>query len=159
VPDNPTGALTASTGVGVLRWVVTLYRRDQEPADDLALQERLVPIATVHAAIDPTYASTFYQSTQVDAPVTHMITIRWQDYPETIDVVARSTDRPGGTQRTELFRVRRTKEVGGRKRFLQMECEIEHARTTPDDGHATRNALLTEPYNSADAAPPGVNPL
>ena len=97
MPDNPTGALTASTGVGVLRWLVTLYRRDQEPADDLALQERLVPIATVHAAIDPTYASTFYQSTQVDAPVTHMITIRWQDYPSTIDVVARSTDRPRGT--------------------------------------------------------------
>jgi head-tail adaptor len=159
VPDNPTGALTASTGVGVLRWLVTLYRRDQEPADDLALQERLVPIATVHAAIDPTYASTFYQSTQVDAPVTHMITIRWQDYPATIDVVARSTDRPGGTQRTELFRVRRTKEVGGRKRFLQMECELEHARTTPDDSDGTRNALLTEPYDGAAAAPPGVNPL
>lgn len=159
MPDNPTGALTASTGIGVLRSRVTLYRRDQEPADDLALQERLVPIATVHAAIDPTYASTFYQSTQVDAPVTHMITIRWQDYPATIDVVARSTDRPGGTQRTELFRVRRTKEVGGRKRFLQMECEIEHARTTPDDSHGTRNALLTEPYDGAAAAPPGVNPL
>jgi head-tail adaptor len=159
VPDNPTGALTASTGLGTLRSLVTLYRRDQEPADDLALQERLVPIATVHAAIDPTYASTFYQSTQVDQPVTHMITIRWQDYPATIEVIARSTDRPGGGQRTELFRVRRTKEVGGRKRFLQMECEIEHARATPNDSDGTRNAMLTEPYDGAAAAPPGVNPL
>ena len=86
MPDNPTGALTASTGIGALRWLVTLYRRDQEPADDLALQERLVPIATVHAAIDPTYASTFYASTQVDQPVTHMITIRWQEYLPNIDV-------------------------------------------------------------------------
>lgn len=159
MPDNPTGALTASTGLGTLRSLVTLYRRDQEPADDLALQERLVPIATVHAAIDPTYASTFYQSTQVDQPVTHMITIRWQDYPATIEVIARSTDRPGGGQRTELFRVRRTKEVGGRKRFLQMECEIEHARATPNDSDGTRNAMLTEPYDGAAAAPPGVNPL
>jgi head-tail adaptor len=159
MPDNPSGALTASVGLGSLRWRVTLYRRDQAPADDLALQESLVPIATVHAAIEPTYASTFYASTQVDTPVTHMITIRWADYPATIDVVIRSTDRPGGGQRSELFRVRRTKEVGGRKRFLQMECELEHARTTPDDGDGTRNALLTEPYDGAAAAPPGVNPL
>jgi head-tail adaptor len=159
MPDNPSGALSATVGLGTLRWLVTLYRRDQTPADDLALQERLVPIATVHADIQPTYASTFYQSTQVDLPVTHMINIRWQDYPETIDVVIRSTDRPVGGLRTELFRVRRTKEIAGRKRFLQMECELEHSRITPDDSDGARNALLTEPYDGAAAAPPGVNPL
>jgi head-tail adaptor len=163
MPDNPSGALAASTGVGSLRWLVTLYRRDQAPADDMALQETLVPIATVHADIQPTYASTFYQSTQVDTPVTHMINIRWQDYPVTIDVVVRSTRRPdNGGLRSELFRVRRTKEVGGRKRFLQMECELEHSRFTPDDSDATRNGLLTEPYSgnittwdsTRDAPPP-----
>jgi head-tail adaptor len=159
VPDNPSGQLAASSGIGSLRWLVTLYRRDQTPADDMALQETLVPIATVHADIQPTYASTFYQSTQVDTPITHMINVRWFDYPSTIDVVVRSTTRPDGTQRTELYRVRRTKEVGGRKRFLQMECELEHSRTTPDDGDGTRNALLTEPYDGAAAAPPGFNPL
>lgn len=160
MPDNPSGALTASVGLGALRWLVTLYRRDQGPADDLALQETLVPIAIVHAAIEPTFASTFYQSTQVDQPVTHMITIRWQDYPGTIDVVIRSTTRPDTSgQRAELFRVRRTKEVAGRKRFLQMECELEHSRITPDDSDGTRNALLAEPYDGAAAAPPGVNPL
>lgn len=160
MPDNPSGALTATVGLGTLRWIVTLYRRDQSPADDLALQERLVRIATVHADIQPTYASTFYQSTQVDLPVTHMITVRWWDYPETIDVVARTTKRPDtGGLRTELYRVRRTKEVAGRKRFLQMECELEHSRITPDDSDGTRNALLTEPYDGAAAAPPGVNPL
>jgi head-tail adaptor len=143
MPDNPSGALAAS--VGSLRWLVTLYRRDQSPADDLALQETLIPLATVHADIQPTYASTFYASAQVDQPITHMINIRWQDYPATIDVVVRSTDRPGGGQRSEVFRVRRTKEVAGRKRFLQMECELERAMTTPDDSDATRNALLTEP--------------
>jgi head-tail adaptor len=147
MPDNTSGALTASTGVGSLRWLVTLYRRDQAPADDMALTENLVPIATVHADIQPTYASTFYQSTQVDTPITHMVNIRWHDYPSTIDVVVRTTIRPGGAGlRTELFRVRRTKEVGGRKRFIQMECEIEHSRPTPDDSDATRNDLLTEPY-------------
>jgi head-tail adaptor len=150
---DPSGGLAA--GIGTLRWLVTLYRRDQAPADDLALQETLVPIATVHADIQPTYASTFYQSTQVDTPITHMIAIRWQNYPATIDVVIRSTSLPDGSQRTELYRVRRTKEISGRKRFLQMECEIEHGRATPDDSDATRNVLLTEPYDGDAASLPG----
>lgn len=138
---------------------MTLYRRDQVPADDLALQESLVRIAVVHADVQPTYPSTFYQSTQVDSPITHMINVRWQDYPPTIDVVTRVTKRHDGTLRGELFRVRRTKEVGGRKRFLQMECELEHSRTLPSDSDGTLNALLTEPYDGAGAAPPGVEPI
>jgi hypothetical protein len=146
-------------GIGSLRWQVTLYRRDQAPADDMALQEVLVPIVTVRADIQPAYFSTVWQSTQIDTPVTHIINIRWQNYPSTIDVVARSTTLNDGTQRTELFRVRRSKEVMGRKRFIQMECELEHIRTTPDDSHGTRNALLTEPYDGAAAAPPGVQPI
>ena len=143
-----TGALPA--GIGSLRWLVTLYRRDQAPAEDLALEETLVPLATVHADIQPTYPSTFYQSTQIDTPITHMVSIRWQNYPPTIDVVARSTTLNDGTQRTELFHVRRTKEIAGRKRFLQMECELEHSRMTPDDSDATRNLYLTEPYPVPD---------
>jgi head-tail adaptor len=161
MPDNPSGALTGSNGIGALRWLVTLCRRDQSPADNLAIDEDLVPIATVHADIQPTYASTFYQSTQVDTPITHMVFIRWADYPATIDVIMRTTIRPGSaTPRTELFRVRRTKEIAGRKRFLAMECELEHARSTPPDASdATLADMLTEPYDGAAAAPPGVNPL
>lgn len=160
MPDNPSGQLTTSNGIGALRWLVTLYRRDQAPADDLALEESLVVVAKVRADIQPTYPSTFYQSTQVDTPITHMITIRWQDYAPTVDVVTRVTERaPDGSLRGELFRVRRTKELAGRKRFLQMECELEHSRTLPDDGDGTLNALLTEPYDGAGAAPPGVEPV
>ena len=147
MPDDPSGGYAAS--LGALRWVVTLYRRDQAPADDLALQETLVPLATVHANIQPSRPSTLYQSTQIDGPVTHMIDIRWQDYPATIDVVARSRNRPDGGLRTELFRVRRSTEIGGRLRFIRMECELEHSRITPDDSDATRNDVLTEPYNPA----------
>ena len=159
MPDNPSGQLPGCSGIGALRWWVTLYRRDQVPADDLALREVLVPIARTHADVQPAYFSTFWESTQIDAPVTHVINIRWQRYPGTIDVVVRSTDQPDGTQITELFRVRRSKPIAGRKRFIQMECELEHARLTPDDSDGTRNAMLTEPYDGAAAAPPGVNPL
>ena len=52
-----TGAIPA--GIGSLRWLVSLYRRDQAPAPDLAAQETLVLIAKVHADVQPTYASTF----------------------------------------------------------------------------------------------------
>lgn len=159
MPDNPSGQLPAINGIGALRWWVSLYRRDQAPADDLALQESLVLIAAVHADIQPAYSSTFWQSTQVDTPITHIVTIRWQDYPSTIDVVTRVTERPpDGSLRGELFRVRRTKELAGRKRFLVMECELERSRTLPDDADGTLNANLTEPYDGAGAAPPLVQP-
>jgi hypothetical protein len=146
MPDNLSGQLSGSSGIGSLRWRVTLYRRDQRPGADSALTERLVRLGDARADIQPTYASTFWGTTQVDTPITHMINLRWQDYPPTVDVVVRDTKYP--TPRTELFRVRRTKEVAGRKRFLQMECEIEHSRVVPDDSDFTRNLYLTEPYSA-----------
>lgn len=158
MPDNPSGQLTADHGIGTLRWLVTLYRRDQDPAHDLGLQETLVPIATVHAAVDPAWESTFIQSTQIDGPITHMITMRWQHYPVNADVVVRTTKAPDGTLWSELFRVRRTKELGGRKRFIQLSCELEHSRAVPDATDATNNELLTEPYDGAAAAPPWTIP-
>ena len=83
-----------------------------------------------------------------------MIDIRWQDYPATVDVVVRSTYRPNTADwRSELFRVRRSTEIAGRKRFVRLECELERTRTTPDDSDGARNALLTEPYDGAAAAP------
>jgi head-tail adaptor len=155
MPDNPSGQLTAEHGIGTLRWLVTLYRRDQDPAADLGLQETLVPLGTVHADIQPSYESTFIQSTQIDGPITHMVTIRWQRYPVNADVVVRTTQAPDGTLWAELFRVRRSKEIGGRKRFIQMSCELEHSRQVTDETDATNNANLTEPYDGAAAAPPG----
>jgi len=155
--NDPTGGLTA--GIGTLRWLVTLCRRDQAPADDLALRETLVPLARVHADIQPSYASTFFQSTQVDSPITHVISIRWQNYPTRADVVVRAMMLPDGSRQMEIYAVRRTKQVGGRKRFLQMECELEHARATPDDSDATMNLMLTEPYDGDAASRPGVPAL
>ena len=146
MPDNPSGQLSLSTGIGALRWQVTLYRRDQAPDPNSgAIVETFVPIATTHAAIDPTYATTHYLTVQVDTPVTHMITTRWLDYVENTNVIMRSTTRPtDGTMRTELYRVRRVKELGGRKRFCQFECELEAARTTPDDTDQTRQNQFAE---------------
>lgn len=145
MPDNPSGSLPAQSGIGQLRWLVTLYRRDQGPGPGGAISEALTPIANVHADVQPTYPSTFYLSAQIDTPVTHLVRLRWQDYVETTHVIARSTWRPSdGTIRTELFRVRRIKEIGGRKRFVELECELERVATTEGDSDAERELVFAE---------------
>ena len=195
MPDNNSGRLPSSVGIGSLRWRVTLYRRDQTPDPGLGVKETLVPIATVQADIQPTYPSTFYNAVAVDTPVSHLIRVRWFDYIDNTHVIMRSTLRPteqmpvqwddgvtrwddgatlwdvpagmGSTfwdishtawdgdpvtywdrlsqrQRTELYRVRRIKEIAGRKRFVEFECELERAHTTYDDDES-RQAEFMEP--------------
>lgn len=145
MPDNPSGQLTVSNGIGALRWLVMLYRRDQAPGPNGAISESLVLIATVHADIQPTYPSTYYNSAQIDIPVTHLIRTRWLDYVETTHVIMRTTTRPSDdTNRTELYRVRRIKEVGGRKRYCEFEVELERVHTTEGDTDAEREQLFAE---------------
>jgi hypothetical protein len=145
VADNPSGSLGTSNGIGALRWQVTLYRRDQMPGPGNAISENLVALATVHADIQPTYPSTFYLGVQVDTPVTHLIRVRWFDYVETTNVIMRTTTRPSDTtNRTELYRVRRVKELAGRKRFVEIEVELERVKTTAGDTEAEREALFAE---------------
>ena len=144
MPNNPAGGLTNGNGIGSLRWLVTLYRRLQAPGPNSAITEDLVPLATVHADVQPTYPTTHYASAQVDTPVTHLIRLRWVDYVENVVVVMRGTKRIDGTNRTELFRVRRVKEMAGRKRFCELECELESVKTTQGDSDAEREAAFAE---------------
>lgn len=150
MPDNPSGQLGTINGIAALRWQVSLYRRDQVPGPNSAIAENLVLIATVHADIQSTYPGTFYNSAQIDTPVTHLIRTRWLDYLENVHVIMRTTTRPtDDTNRTELYRVRRVKEVGGRKRFTEFECELERVHTTEGDTDAERQSLFAEGANSA----------
>ena len=66
------------------------------------------------------------------------------------DCSSRPTD---GTNRTELYRVRRVKEIAGRKRFIELEVELERVKTTAGDTDAEREALFAE----GATAPPMVN--
>jgi len=61
----------------------------------------------------------------VDTPITHRIVIRWLDWIDTTHVILRNTTRPNGSVRSEIFRIRRMKEIDGRQRFLELECEQE----------------------------------
>lgn len=115
--------------IGTLRWQVRIFQRPQAPQPGgTGITETLVPIAIVHADVQPIGALTFYAAQQTDGPVTHRITMRWQDY--TIDntyMIQRQTQRQDGTIRTETFRIRRIAELGGRKRFVAFDCELEQA--------------------------------
>jgi hypothetical protein len=126
---------------------VSLYQRPQQPdPNGPAIQEDLVRIGPdLHADIQSTFPTTHYLSMQVDTPVTHLIRLRWLDYVENVFVIFRTTLRPSdGTMRTEAYRVRRFKEVGGRKRFVELECELEKVFTTETDSDAERVAMFCE---------------
>jgi hypothetical protein len=147
MPDNPSGSLPYKTGIGSLRWQVSLYSRpmDADP-NSPGMTEDLVRVGPdVHADIQPTYPSTFYGSMQIERPITHLIRLRWLDYLDNVHVVFRTTVRPSdGTFRTEAYRVRRCKELAGRKRFLELEVELEKNFTTAGDSDAERIAVFCE---------------
>lgn len=146
MPDNPSGCLPSSNGIGALRWQVNLCQRVQAPSSTTtAISEDFIVLATVHADIQATYPSTFYLATQVDTPITHMIRMRWNNYLEQTNIVTRTTILPDdGTNRTEIFRVRRVKEIAGRKRFIEIEAEFERTAITQTDSMTEIEAVFAE---------------
>lgn len=109
-----------------MRWLVTLATRYQAPAADGAgIEETVAERVVVYADIQAVGAITLWDAQQTDTPITHRIFMRWHDYLDQTKVVLRSSTRPGGKVRTEVFRVRRIKELGGRKRFVLIEAEME----------------------------------
>jgi head-tail adaptor len=112
--------------IGRLRWPVRIATRQQVADPNSAgILEILTKIVPLHADIQPIGALTFYAGVQVDTPVTHRITLRWLDWVDTSCVVFRLTIRADGSNRIERFRVRRLAEVAGRKRFIQLDVELE----------------------------------
>jgi head-tail adaptor len=114
--------------IGRLRWLVALVQRQQTPTPGSGgITEIPVNLKLVHADIQSTNDATFWGSAQTDTPITHAIYIRWQDYPDNTIAIVRSTDLPDGSTRKETFRVRKVSELGGRKRFVRLLCQLENA--------------------------------
>jgi head-tail adaptor len=135
--------------IGTLRWQVNICTRSQAPAlnfpfgfvsgllagfgqpfgdAQVGIVETITVVATVHADVQAIGALTFWNTQQTDTPVTHRIRMRWQDYLDNTHVIQRTTARPSdGSSRTETFRIRRIKELAGRKRFVEIEAELENA--------------------------------
>lgn len=111
--------------IGRLRWRVTIARRRQSPAPDNTIAERYEPLARASADIQPLGGLTFWTSAQTETPVTHHIVLRWVDYLDNTHVVLRTSQRPDGELRSEVFRVRRVSDMDGRKRFTVLDVELE----------------------------------
>lgn len=120
MPEDP------HVDIGRLRWRVQLADREQTPSTtDTGITETIVAPITVYADIQAVGGLTFWGDTQVDTPITHRIFMRWHDYLDQTKIIIRSTATPGNGVRTEIFRVRRIKELGGRKRFVMIEAELD----------------------------------
>ena len=113
--------------VGHLRWPVTITQRVQTASGTNTLTESETKPRTVWADVQPIGPMTYYMGQQTDRPITHVITIRWQDWLDQTYIITRASARTGSddSSRTEIFRIRRIMEIGGRKRFLKIECELE----------------------------------
>ncbi len=112
------------TSISDLRWLVTLVQRVQVPNEDGGTSYIFENPINIHADIQPFGAATFWGATQVEN-VSHRIRIRWQQYLDQTFCIIRNIDTPDGGTRTEIFRIRRIKELGGRKRFVELECQLE----------------------------------
>ena len=120
--------------------IVARRRQNFDPPGGISIFEDWVQVEVVHAEIVPISAITFYGAQQVDMPVTHRITTRWLDYLDQTDIIARTTILPGGRLRGELYRIRRIKELNGRKRFTSLECELERVAHGPITAPAVPDA-------------------
>jgi hypothetical protein len=113
--------------IGRLRWPVALVNRLQTPeSDNAGILEGYQLLGIVHADIQFLRPTTFWLSQQTDIPVTHRIIIRWVDYLDNTQAVLRSTILRNNTQRYEVYRIRRLMEMGGRKRMVAIEAELEN---------------------------------
>lgn len=117
MPDDPR--------IADLRWPVIIARREQAPAAGGEIQETLTHVARVRADIQPIGTSTFWGTQATDAPVTHSIRMRWIAGIDNTYVILRETLSPLNLPITELYRVRRTMDLGGRKRWLLIQAELE----------------------------------
>lgn len=120
----------AGLEIGRLRWLVTLASRVQTPDPGSAgVLETITGPVQVHADVQAVGALTFYGGEDTDAPFTHRIFMRWHEYLDQTKAVLRTTQPPDRMARTEIFRVKRIKELGGRKRFVLIECVLEKVTT------------------------------
>jgi len=122
---NPTGWSGWVEPIGRLRWPVVIAKRADQPAGAATIAESLTDVLATHADIQPVGGQTFLAGQQTDRPITHRVILRWLDWLDETFVILRRTLRRDRTVRTEVFRVRRIMEAGGRKRFLVIEAELE----------------------------------
>lgn len=109
-----------------MRWPVYLATRVQATqAEGTGIVETLARFQRMRADVQPVGALTFRDGVQMEVGFTHRIFLRWLASLQSTEVIFRQTNLRDGTPRAERFRVRRWKELAGRKRFALAEVELE----------------------------------
>jgi len=116
--------------IGRLKWPVLIARRDQLPETaGTGILDLFPTMQKVRADVQPVGALTFWGTMQTESPgISHRIFMRWFDAISNTHVIFRTTHLPDGALRWERFRIRRWKELGGRKRFVCIEVELEEQK-------------------------------
>jgi head-tail adaptor len=114
-----------AASIGAMRWQIILATRNQTPDPFTGITEAFINPIQVYAEIRPIGLQTYIGSEQIDTPITHRIIMRWQDGLDMFDVALREIERPDGTRRQEIFRIRRVGEWQGRQRFSVLDVELE----------------------------------
>jgi hypothetical protein len=114
--------------IGEMRWLVSLaHRHEIQDTDGVDLDEQYRLIAYVHAKIMPKVEMAMFEGENIETPITHEVTFRWQPYEDVglFDTIIRYVNLPNDERRVELFRIRRIEEWEGRHRYIIADCELE----------------------------------
>lgn len=119
-----------------MKWPVLVARRQQLPETNpgVSITELFPQMKVARADIQPVGAGTFWGSMQVDTGISHRIYMRWFDTIDNTTVIFRVSKSTESTPEIpvliwERFRIRRWKEIAGRKRFVCIECEMEERQS------------------------------
>lgn len=92
---------------------VWLRKRVDVPADDFGTEPEYPVLFPAWAKVVQTSATTYQDTAQTDNVITHYITIRWRrDITSDFEVV----------KGDEVYRVKRGRDLNGKRRFLLLEC-------------------------------------
>lgn len=114
---------------GELDTRIQLRRRVDKPSDDFGVEPEYPVSFPAWAKIVQTSATTYQQTAQTDDAITHYITVRWRrEITADFEVV----------QGNRVFRVKRSRDLNSKRRFLLLECtelgEFPEAGVRSDNG-------------------------
>ena len=113
---------------------VLLRKRVDVPAGDLGTRPDYPESYPVWAKVVQTSATTYQETAQTDNAITHYITVRWRrGITSDFEVV----------QGEQVYRVRRGRDLNGKRRYLLRECTELGTEPATTGGNSNGNSLFS----------------
>jgi len=113
---------------------VLLRKRVDVPAADLGTRPDYTESYPVWAKVVQTSATTYQETAQTDNAITHYITVRWRrGITSDFEVV----------QGEQVYRVRRGRDLNGKRRYLLLECTELGTEPATTAGNSNGNSLFS----------------